>query len=42
MAALTLAEASGNRFVLGLGVSHPHLAGKLRGHAYEKPLTRDA
>ena len=40
MAALTLAEATGNRFVLGLGVSHPHLAGKLRGHAYEKPLTR--
>jgi probable F420-dependent oxidoreductase len=40
MAALTLAEATRQRFVLGLGVSHPHLAGKLRGHAYEKPLTR--
>jgi probable F420-dependent oxidoreductase len=40
MAAMTLAEATGGRFVLGLGVSHPHLAGKLRGHAYEKPLTR--
>ena len=40
MAAMTLAEATSGRFVLGLGVSHPHLAGKLRGHAYEKPLTR--
>ena len=40
MAALTLQEASAGRFVLGLGVSHPHLAQKLRGHAFEKPLTR--
>ncbi len=40
MAAMTLAEASGGRFVLGLGVSHPHLAGKLRGHDYARPLTR--
>lgn len=40
MAAMTLAEASGGRFVLGLGVSHPHLAAKLRGHAYSRPLTR--
>ena len=40
MAAMTLAEATRGRFVLGLGVSHPHLAGKLRGHDYEKPLTR--
>jgi probable F420-dependent oxidoreductase len=40
MAALTLAEATGGRFVLGLGVSHPHLAARLRGHAYERPLTR--
>lgn len=40
MAALTLAEATGGRFVLGLGVSHPHLAGKLRGHPYERPLTK--
>jgi probable F420-dependent oxidoreductase len=40
MAALTLQEASAGRFVLGLGVSHPHLAQKLRGHTYEKPLTR--
>ena len=40
MAALTLAEASGGRFVLGLGVSHPHLATKLRGHQFERPLSR--
>jgi probable F420-dependent oxidoreductase len=40
MAAMTLAEATGGRFVLGLGVSHPHLAEKLRGHTYERPLTR--
>lgn len=40
MAAMTLAEASGGRFVLGLGVSHPHLAEKLRGHSYERPLSR--
>ena len=32
MAAETLQEATGGRFVLGLGVSHPHLAQKLRGH----------
>jgi probable F420-dependent oxidoreductase len=40
MAAETLQEATGGRFVLGLGVSHPHLAEKLRGHVYERPLTR--
>jgi probable F420-dependent oxidoreductase len=40
MAALTLQEASGGRFTLGLGVSHEHLAQKVRGHVYEKPLTR--
>jgi probable F420-dependent oxidoreductase len=40
MAALTLQEASAGRVVLGLGVSHPHLAQKLRGHTFEKPLTR--
>ena len=39
MAAFTIAEASGGRFVLGLGVSHPHLAGKLRGHRFERPLS---
>lgn len=40
MAAQTLHELTGGRFVLGLGVSHLHLAQKLRGHVYEKPLTR--
>jgi probable F420-dependent oxidoreductase len=40
MAAKTLAEATDGRFVLGLGVSHPHLAQKLRGHTFERPLTR--
>ncbi len=40
MSALTLAEATGGRFILGLGVSHPHLAQRLRGHHYDKPLTR--
>ena len=40
MAAMTLAEATGNRFVLGLGVSHPHLAEKLRGHRFDRPLAR--
>ena len=40
MAAMTLQEASGGRFVLGLGVSHAHLAERLRGHTYDRPLTR--
>lgn len=40
MAAMTLAELTDNRFVLGLGVSHPHLAGKLRGHAFGRPLSK--
>ena len=40
MAAQTLHEATGGRFVLGLGVSHHHLAQRLRGHTYERPLTR--
>ena len=40
MASLTLQEATGGRFVLGLGVSHPHLAQRLRGHTYDRPLTR--
>jgi probable F420-dependent oxidoreductase len=40
MAAQTLQEATGGRFVLGLGVSHPHLAERLRGHTYDRPLTR--
>jgi probable F420-dependent oxidoreductase len=40
MAALTLHEASAGRFVLGVGVSHPHLAERLRGHTFDRPLTR--
>jgi probable F420-dependent oxidoreductase len=40
MGAATLAEATGGRFVLGLGVSHPHLAAKLRGHDFDRPLAR--
>ena len=40
MAAMTLQEATGGRFVLGLGVSHAHLAARLRGHTYDRPLTR--
>ena len=40
MGAMTLHELSGGRFVLGLGVSHVHLVQQLRGHVYEKPLTR--
>jgi probable F420-dependent oxidoreductase len=40
MATLTIQEASSGRFTLGLGVSHLHLAQKLRGHTYERPLTR--
>ena len=38
MSAMTLHELTGGRFVLGLGSSHAHLAQKLRGHIYEKPL----
>lgn len=40
MAAFTLQEATGGRFTLGLGVSHLHLTQKVRGHVYDKPLTR--
>jgi len=40
MAAMTVHEASAGRFVLGLGVSHAHLAEKLRGHHYDRPLSR--
>src|SRR5690606_25096655 len=35
----TLAEASGGRFLLGIGVSHAPLVEGVRGHAYRKPLT---
>jgi probable F420-dependent oxidoreductase len=40
MGAMTLHELTGGRFALGLGVSHVHLVQKLRGHDYDKPLTR--
>jgi probable F420-dependent oxidoreductase len=35
----TLGEASGGRFVLGLGVSHGHLVAGVRKHEYGKPLS---
>jgi probable F420-dependent oxidoreductase len=34
----TLAEASGGRFLLGLGVSHAPMVQNLRGHAYGRPV----
>lgn len=34
----TMAELSGGRFVLGLGVSHAHLVSGVRGHEYRKPI----
>jgi probable F420-dependent oxidoreductase len=40
MSAMALQEATEGRFVLGLGVSHPHLVQRLRGHVYDRPLTR--
>jgi probable F420-dependent oxidoreductase len=40
MGAMTMQEATGGRFTLGLGVSHPHLAQKVRGHEFERPLTK--
>lgn len=39
-AALTLAEQTGGRFVLGLGVSHAPMVAGLRKLDYSKPLTR--
>jgi probable F420-dependent oxidoreductase len=33
-----LAELSGGRMLLGLGVSHEHLVTRVRGHAYQKPV----
>jgi len=36
----TLSEAYPDRFVLGLGVSHIPLVQQLRGHEYEKPVTK--
>ena len=38
-AAKSLAEQSGNRFVLGLGVSHQPLVEAVRGHQYGKPVS---
>ncbi len=35
----TLAEQSGGRFLLGIGVSHRPLVEGVRGHSYDKPLT---
>ncbi|MCZ6625479.1 MAG: TIGR03620 family F420-dependent LLM class oxidoreductase [Deltaproteobacteria bacterium] len=35
----TLVEISGNRFLLGMGISHAPLVEGLRGHRYHKPLT---
>lgn len=37
---LTLAEAHPERFLLGIGVSHQPMVDLVRGHQYEKPLTR--
>jgi probable F420-dependent oxidoreductase len=34
----TVGELSGNRFVLGLGVSHAPMVAGLRGHSYGKPV----
>ncbi len=34
----TLAELSGGRFLLGLGVSHEPMVAGLRGHAYGRPV----
>jgi probable F420-dependent oxidoreductase len=36
--ARTLAELSGDRFVMGLGVSHQERVEQERGHVYERPL----
>jgi probable F420-dependent oxidoreductase len=37
-AAMSLHELTGGRFTLGLGVSHPHLVTRLRGHEYDRPV----
>jgi len=37
-AQLGLAEQSGGRFLLGMGVSHAPMVAGIRGHAYEKPV----
>jgi probable F420-dependent oxidoreductase len=38
-ASKTVAEVSGGRFLLGIGVSHKPLVSNLRGHSYEKPYS---
>src|SRR5262249_2248035 len=35
----TVAEASGGRFLLGIGVSHKPIVNNLRGHNYDKPYS---
>ncbi len=35
----TVAELTGGRFLLGIGVSHSHLVSKVRGHEYGKPVS---
>ena len=35
---MTLNQLYGERFILGLGVSHPPMVEGLRGHVYEKPI----
>jgi probable F420-dependent oxidoreductase len=37
---LSLCEAFEGRFLLGLGVSHQPMVDTIRGHAYDKPLTK--
>ena len=39
-AALTLAEQTDDRFVLGLGVSHAHIVDQVRGLDYTRPIAR--
>jgi len=39
-AQMTLAEQTGNRFVLGLGVSHEPIVAGLRGLDYSRPLSK--
>lgn len=40
MTAMTMAAISGNRFILGLGMSGPQVVEGLHGESFEKPLTR--
>jgi probable F420-dependent oxidoreductase len=35
---ISLNDLYGNRFILGLGVSHPPMVEGIRGHTYEKPI----